>query len=347
MRVRGAVDAESGKGGSVTLKAPFVWFGGKSRVADVVWRAFGNVPNYVEPFAGSLAVLLARPHDSKIETVNDIDCHVANVWRAISLAPAEVARWADWPVNEADLHARHEWLAGREAFRERMHSDPEFFDAKIAGWWIWGICQWIGQGWCTPERARSRQLPVLSIVNTGGGNGVHAASASRRMPSLGTSGRGAHSLEAGPLLDWFEALAARLRRVRVACGDWSRVVSGAVTGASNTRENMGMLPCGVFLDPPYEGEGDVYAEGNEVGRDVREWAIANGDNPKLRIALCGYEGEHEMPSGWTVHAWKAAGGYGNRNGAEANENATRERIWFSPHCLPLVDRQVSLFSEAG
>ncbi|KKM69533.1 hypothetical protein LCGC14_1449830, partial [marine sediment metagenome] len=43
------------------LKAPFPWFGGKRRVADKVWERFGDVPNYVEPFAGSLAVLLERP----------------------------------------------------------------------------------------------------------------------------------------------------------------------------------------------------------------------------------------------------------------------------------------------
>ena len=39
-------------------KAPFPWFGGKSRVAHIVWDRFGNVPNYVEPFFGSGAVLL-------------------------------------------------------------------------------------------------------------------------------------------------------------------------------------------------------------------------------------------------------------------------------------------------
>lgn len=44
------------------LKAPFPWFGGKSRAAHLIWPRFGNVPNYVEPFAGSLAVLLNRPH---------------------------------------------------------------------------------------------------------------------------------------------------------------------------------------------------------------------------------------------------------------------------------------------
>ena len=43
------------------IKAPFPWFGGKSRVAPLVWERFGDVRNYVEPFMGSLAVLLGRP----------------------------------------------------------------------------------------------------------------------------------------------------------------------------------------------------------------------------------------------------------------------------------------------
>jgi len=43
------------------VPAPFVWFGGKRRVAAQVWDALGDVDNYVEPFAGSLAVLLGRP----------------------------------------------------------------------------------------------------------------------------------------------------------------------------------------------------------------------------------------------------------------------------------------------
>jgi DNA adenine methylase len=54
------------------LRAPFPWFGGKSRVAPLVWERFGNVPNYVEPFFGSGAVLLGRPHPPKTETVNDL-----------------------------------------------------------------------------------------------------------------------------------------------------------------------------------------------------------------------------------------------------------------------------------
>lgn len=31
------------------MKAPFVWFGGKRKVAPQVWAALGDVDNYVEP----------------------------------------------------------------------------------------------------------------------------------------------------------------------------------------------------------------------------------------------------------------------------------------------------------
>jgi len=370
------------------VKAPFPWFGGKRRVAYVVWRAFGNVPNYVEPFAGSLAVLLGRPHEPKIETVNDVDRYLANFWRAVAGDPDEVARWADWPVNEADLHARHRWLVGQAAFRERMHEDPDFYDPKIAGWWVWGICQWIGGGWCVEpnkhkhrgSEAHWRKRPVLDGTN--GGRGVHSdmahascwaarpqmtgntpgmgvhsdeAHLKRQIPRLSCAGqgvhlpslgndRGVHGVGAALCTEWFRALQARLRRVRVACGDWRRVLGPSVLGKG---ENVGgRRPCAVFLDPPYSHElrdPYLYAEDNpDVASQVREWALEHGYDPDLRIALCGYQGEHAMPSTWTTHAWKAARGYA----AVDNENRERERIWFSPHCLP-VEEQRSLFGEAA
>lgn len=58
-------------------KTPWPWFGGKADAAPAVWSALGNVDHYVEPFAGSLAVLLRRPHVANrthhSETVNDLD----------------------------------------------------------------------------------------------------------------------------------------------------------------------------------------------------------------------------------------------------------------------------------
>lgn len=130
--LRGEMDWRAER--QMLLRAPFPWFGGKSRVAHLVWDRFGNVPNYVEPFAGSLAVLLARPHAAKNETANDRDAYLANFWRATQRDPEQVAFHADWPINEADLHARHCWLVAQADFRERMLADPDYFDAKTAGW---------------------------------------------------------------------------------------------------------------------------------------------------------------------------------------------------------------------
>src|ERR1700679_154481 len=136
------------------LRAPVPWFGGKSRAAPLIWEAFGNVPNYNEPFFGSGAVLLARPHAPGTETVNDINGWLLNAYRAIARAPDEVAEHATWPVSELDLHARGDWLfyGPGLALVEKLRGDPEFYDAKMAGWWIWGACCWIGSGWGPRDR---------------------------------------------------------------------------------------------------------------------------------------------------------------------------------------------------
>jgi hypothetical protein len=94
----------------------------------------------------------------------------------------------------------------------------------------------------------------------------------------------------------------------------------------------------VFLDPPYadtaKRDPDIYSRDSlGVAHAVREWAIGRGDDPRMRIALCGYEGEHEMPHSWRKVEWKARGGFGSQRQDGSNENSARERLWFSPHCL--------------
>lgn len=313
------------------LRAPFVWFGGKSRAKAVTWRAFGaDVPNYVEPFGGTLAILLSRPGGAgKIETVNDLDCDVANLWRATQKDPDAVADAADQPVNEADLVAYGRFfLATLEEHRVRMMSDPDYFDATRAGRWAWAVSASIGKSWAKGKPAIGHS-----------GRGVHRLSLRGYEATRNGSG-----VEFASVGEWMRALRDRLRHVRVLCGDWSRLVTPAVTGIGNTLQNMGMTPCAVFLDPTYGGAertAGIYREdGPDVAAAVAQWAIENGDDPKLRIAVCGYAGEHSFPATWVEHSRKEWGGYANASGD--NLNAHRERIWFSPHCLPL-DEQPSLF----
>ena len=351
------------------LPAPFPYFGGKSRAAAECWRRFGDVRNYVEPFFGSGAMLLGRPGEfSGNETINDFDGYVANFWRSIKLSPVETAEWADNPVNENDLHARHVWLVQRrDDLAAKLEGDPDWYDPKIAGWWVWGMSCWIGSGFCSgkgPWHVVDGELiregnnghgVIRQLVHLGGrGQGVNrqlvhlggsGQGVNRQLVHLGGSGRGVnrqlvHLGGSGRgesrLCAWFQSLSDRISRVRVCSGDWSRICGPSVT--------FKHCVTAVFLDPPYAAKrtANIYrCDSNSVAHKVREWAVENGKRDDMMIALCGYDGEHDMPDNWAVWAWKANGGLGSQSTAHDNPNARKERIWFSPACLNPAQMELS------
>jgi hypothetical protein len=337
----------------MTLAAPFPYFGGKSRVADAVWERLGSPARYIEPFAGSLAVLLARPRPfSGREIVNDKDGLLVNFWRAMVHDADAVAEWADWPPTESDLHARHAWLVGqRDSLTAQLEGDPEFYDPKAAGWWVWGIGLWIGSSWCSgdgPWRVFDTDEGRKLLHAGSDGQGIH-----RKLLHAGSDGQGIHRklLHAGndgqgtarivgwrrdTILSVLAPLQERLRDVMVMAGDWTRVVSPAVMFGSGRGRAVQDGACAIFLDPPYphdQHSGAVYAQDDarRLAHDVREWALKHGADPRLRIALCGYEGQWQMPDDWHEVAWSTKGGYASQ-GSGVNLNKRRERVWFSPYC---------------
>lgn len=313
------------------LKPPYVWFGGKRSVADLVWAALGNPRHYLEPFFGGGAVLLARPDAPELETINDIDGYVVNFWRAVQADPLAVAQHAASPVYESDLHAWKARLScGRADFTSRQEGNPDFYDAQVAGRWMWGLNISIGPSFL--PRAGPWKVVDGRLIksDSGAGTGV-----SRSLPSLSLRldyGIGCSLSNSIPenIKNRMLALSKRVSKVRVTCGDWSRILSDCIVAAAG-------YPVGVFLDPPYSlaMRDNVYAEDHDVAADVSKWCAANGGNHDLRIVLAGYEGEHNhlQALGWRVHAWKAKGGYANQGRGRANDNAARERLWFSPGCL--------------
>lgn len=302
------------------MKAPFPYFGSKSKIADRVWAALGQPKHYIEPFFGSGAVLLNRPDWVPImtETVCDKDGHLANVWRALQFAPDSVARICDWPVNHADLIARRKTLIERQDdLLDALCRDDKFFDVELAGYWIWAASCWIGQG-----LTRINAMPHVSNA----GKGVHAKG---QIPHVSDAGKGVQEPYNVNIYTWFRQLSERLRYVRVVCGDWSRVCGG------NWQDKMGNV--GVFLDPPYSHDAgrdnNLYAVEDDCAKAVAKWAHERGRRPTYRIVLAGYDGEHNWleSEGWRVILWKARGGYSNLG--KTNLNRHRERLWLSPHCL--------------
>lgn len=293
------------------LKAPFPYAGGKSRIAPIIWQAFGNVSNYVEPFAGSLAVLLANPQIPKIETVNDLDCALTNFWRAVSKDPEHVIKYANEPVNEIDLHAKSRWLMKLVAseWKEKLEDDPDFFDAKAAGYYLYGMSASIGD----------------NFLKTKGLSGI---------PILSSAGGGIHGLTYH-IQEHINLLHNRLKRVRVVSGDWKRIVTPSVT-----YNNVGLGAkdiTGIFMDAPYDlnNREKVYREDADIFKQVCQWAESNGNNSRLRIAVCGYESDYVFPETWKVYRWATQGGLAHLGDAQGKVNSRRETVWFSPHCLAI------------
>jgi DNA adenine methylase len=312
--------AEARKDGGEVIKSPFPYFGGKSTVADMVWSKLGRPKHYIEPFCGSAAILLRNPYPASLEVVNDANGYIANFWRAVKCQPDAVAEWADYPVSHVDLGARHRWLADpeRTAALAAALADPDWpGNAKVAGWWLWGQCCWIGSGWCDWFRQRppadNGQIPHVGNA----GMGVQAAG---RIPHVGNAGRGVFPLHAQ--YSWMRQIAERLIRVRVCHGDWHRCLNSHYGGTDTA----------VFLDPPYKAFCEVYGCG-EIASECEAWAR---DNASMRICLCGHIGDYDLP-GWDVVPWERSG-----NTYGSDKTKALECMWFSPASLkpssmPLFD----------
>jgi len=309
------------------LLAPFPYFGGKRSVAAEVWKRLGDTSQYIEPFCGSAAVLLAKPRAASLEVICDGSGFIANFWRAVKHQPASVAEAADYPVSHIDLGARHGFLmAQRERIAAALH-DPDWpGDAKVAGWWLWGQCCWIGSGWCEWED-KVGQVPHAGNA----GRGIQAVG---QVPHAGNAGVGIqavgkvpHASDAGMVelltssgraaWTWLHKLADRLERVRVVHGDWSRCLN----------HHFGGDDTAVFLDPPYRSYENLYGSKiAPVADAVEAWARDNAD---LRVALCGHRGDYNLP-GWDVVEWTR-----KRLTYSGSKTTDKEAVWYSPACLPI------------
>ena len=87
---------------TAVVRPPFAYYGGKTRLASRIAAALPEHTHYVEPFAGSLAVLLAKD-PARLETVNDLDGDIVHFWRILREHPDELAR-----VCALTPHARTE-----------------------------------------------------------------------------------------------------------------------------------------------------------------------------------------------------------------------------------------------
>ena len=353
-------------------------YGGKGRWADAIWQRLGSPGVYVEPFLGSGAVLLAKPGGAAPrEVVCDMNGHIANFYRALTAAPDEVARWADWPTVHQDLTARHRWLLkwGAE-HAERLSDDPEWFDPQAAGWWVWGISSWIGHGWCdgtnweqipdtsaTGPKGVQMQRTTLPVedkrdrqpnaLSKGGGQGCQIQRVGvpwEQIPRVkdasggqGVSMQAKHDdgevLTGERLRPWFRALAQRLSRVIVLNRSWESAVTDSVLQQTPSSPKPVVA---VFMDPPYKTTG-----GRSTGLYVGDKAGASDDVAEASYAWAVEHGA-KYRIAYACHlgdfpvpdGWEVESrGFSGHRDAKKKAEA-QDCVMFSPACVQV---QGSLF----
>jgi len=289
----------------------FPYVGGKYLVATEINRRFDAIDTRIDAFTGSSSWILAS-EPAKYEIVNDLDGYVVNYLRAVKYAPEEVARHLDFPRAELELVARHHYV--RDKLPElvaKLGGDPDYCDPILAARWAYVMAHSLmheyksAGGWSVRD-----------------GRLVYERGAGRRRVSMTSAPQLlARLVKERRVFEYVAALSERLRCVQVWWNDFEVVVEKA------DRSDFGVV--GILLDPPYPRHLRDYeydTDGADVWHRAARWAIANGDNPKYRIAVCGYndaDSDALFPSAWRRFVWRRSG---------IGQNKDRECIWFSPHC---------------
>ena len=283
------------------MKPPIFYFGGKRKIAPELWKRFGRPNVYIEPFVGMAATLLARPADSFPktfrETVNDRDALIANFFRSAKLAPEQVLENALGPPIEIDLRAR--WTHIYERRNQLRHNllDLAYCEPQIGGYFLYCYANFI-----RPAAASAKPKALKPSTRA---SGILSPNAKDRA------------------WEYFAELKQRLANVRICCGDYSAILTDAEVKVPESQS------VSILCDPPYRKTGKMYATKEFDHAPLLERCIELGKRKNVKIALCGYTGDYDMPKSWRIEEWeKTQGGV--------------ETVWFSPGCK---NPKVSAFWE--
>lgn len=164
------------------MRPPIPYFGGKQTIADRIIAAMPPHRHYVEPYCGSLAVLLAKAPVAH-ETVNDLDGDLVNFWRVLRDQPDDLQRIcaltphargefedARNPTDDPLERARRIWVQlsqGRAAVRQRTgwryFENPSSSSMGMPGY----LRGYVGRMAPTVERLHRVSLecrPALDII---------------------------------------------------------------------------------------------------------------------------------------------------------------------------------------
>ena len=161
------------------MNAVFKYPGSKWGIAQWIVDFFPPHHSYLEPFFGSGAVLFTKSR-SAIETVNDLDGDVVNLFEWIRRDPERLAREVYWTPYSREVYDnatdafKYETDSFRRAviFLTKMMMGHGFRTNEIKGGWKNDVqgreAAYAAKGWCdTPQRIReaAERLRGIQIEN--------------------------------------------------------------------------------------------------------------------------------------------------------------------------------------
>jgi len=278
---------------AATITAIAPWYGSKRNLAPAIVHALGPHRCYVEPFCGSMAVLLAKP-PTTIEIVNDLHTDLVNLARCIACPTAGPQLYRRLRRSLFCEQLLHDAAAKIRAARST--ACPQI-DPDRAYWFF--LFSWMGRNGIAGQEHQTAS--ICARFNTGGG------STTTRWKSCVNS-----------IPTWKR----RLANVQILNRDAFAVLESAHDGPATA----------IYCDPPYLAKTKSYIH-DFTPADHRRLAAALGRFRQARVVVSYYDHPDlaDLYPDWTIQRIEVIKALSNATAAPDANRAVEVLLINRPH----------------
>ena len=300
-----------------------VKIGGKEKIAPYILQTFpAKLAQYVEPFGGSGAVLLALPQDpSRLDIYNDLDAELVNLFSCIKECSNVLLRELKFlPIHGRKLFEYYrDFVAHKEVYFQNVQ-------AEIA-------C--LGDRSCFTEEQAGELLPIfqerLALFDVKRAAAYYLAirgSFSATVTSFGVKG-----MDVENLLKLFPPVSARLKDVPLENKNALQLI--------RERDKKGSL---IYADPPYVKTERLYRVAGKLGRfrrfHVRLWQVLTGRDSYVVLSYNDCPFIRKLYQDWYILSFQRSNPLSQKKGSSFGELIITN---YDPR--PYMTSQMNLFDE--
>lgn len=304
-------------------KPPFPWIGSKEKIAPYILQLFPpKLTQYVEPFGGSGAVLLALPPDpNRLDIYNDLDAELVNLFSCIKECSNVLLRELKFlPIHGRKLFEYYrDFVAHKEVYFQNVQAEIE--------------C--LGDRSCFTEEQAGELLPIfqerLALYDVKRAAAYYLAirgSFSGTINSFGVKG-----LDVERFLKLFPPVSARLKDVPLENKNALQLI--------RERDKKGSL---IYADPPYVKTERLYRVAGKLGRfrrfHVRLWQVLTGRDSYVVLSYNDCPFIRKLYQDWYISSFQRSNPLSQKKGSSFGELIITN---YDPR--PYMTSQMNLFDE--